>query len=118
MFCKCQLCVFFPEPQLGDFLVLWSRCAAEQMRQLHMWNNNPQAASLKDPRPFLNVLQIFIFSCFSLPDLIYCGRKLRDDQTLDFYGIQSGSTVHVLRKSWPEPDQKPGEEKGFSWGCV
>ncbi|PKU27969.1 ubiquitin-like protein 7 [Limosa lapponica baueri] len=44
-------------------------------------------------------------------DLIYCGRKLRDDQTLDFYGIQSGSTVHVLRKSWPEPDQKPGEEE-------
>ncbi|KFQ43582.1 Ubiquitin-like 7, partial [Tyto alba] len=42
-----------------------------------------------------------------LLDLIYCGRKLRDDQTLDFYGIQSGSTVHVLRKSWPEPDQKP-----------
>lgn len=84
-----------------------------------MWNNNPQAASLKDHRPFLNVLQIFIFSRFSLPDLIYCGRKLRDDQTLDFYGIQSGSTVHVLRKSWPEPDQKPGEEKkGFSWGCV
>ncbi|XP_077601933.1 ubiquitin-like protein 7 isoform X2 [Crocuta crocuta] len=40
-------------------------------------------------------------------DLIYCGRKLKDDQTLDFYGIQPGSTVHVLRKSWPEPDQKP-----------
>ncbi|XP_047652062.1 ubiquitin-like protein 7 isoform X3 [Phacochoerus africanus] len=43
-----------------------------------------------------------------LIDLIYCGRKLKDDQTLDFYGIQPGSTVHVLRKSWPEPDQKPG----------
>lgn len=50
-------------------------------------------------------LQVFV-----PPDLIYCGRKLRDDQTLDFYGIQSGSTIHVLRKSWPEPDQKPGEE--------
>ncbi|XP_030042848.1 ubiquitin-like protein 7 [Microcaecilia unicolor] len=42
-----------------------------------------------------------------LIDLIYCGRKLKDDQTLDFYGIQPGSTVHVLRKSWPEPEQKP-----------
>ncbi|XP_074153108.1 ubiquitin-like protein 7 isoform X5 [Sminthopsis crassicaudata] len=41
-----------------------------------------------------------------LIDLIYCGRKLKDEQTLDFYGIQPGSTVHVLRKSWPEPDQK------------
>ncbi|XP_007445248.1 ubiquitin-like protein 7 isoform X1 [Python bivittatus] len=40
-------------------------------------------------------------------DLIYCGRKLRDEQTLEFYGIQSGSTIHVLRKSWPEPEQKP-----------
>lgn len=44
-----------------------------------------------------------------LLDLIYCGRKLKDDQTLGFYGILPGSTVHVLRKSWPEPDQKPGE---------
>lgn len=48
-------------------------------------------------------------SSFFFLDLIYCGRKLKDDQTLDFYGIQPGSTVHVLRKSWPEPDQKPGE---------
>ncbi|CAK6449402.1 unnamed protein product [Pipistrellus nathusii] len=42
-----------------------------------------------------------------LIDLIYGGRKLKDDQTLDFYSIQPGSTIHVLRKSWPEPDQKP-----------
>lgn len=62
---------------------------------------------LKDHKPFSGVLYAFI--CFI--DLIYCGRKLRDDQTLDFYGIQSGSTVHVLRKSWPEPDQKPGGEE-------
>ncbi|XP_026565610.1 ubiquitin-like protein 7 [Pseudonaja textilis] len=40
-------------------------------------------------------------------DLIYCGRKLRDEQTLEFYGIQSGSTIHVFRKAWPEPEQKP-----------
>ncbi|KAL8163081.1 UNVERIFIED_CONTAM: Ubiquitin-like protein 7 [Gekko kuhli] len=40
-------------------------------------------------------------------DLIYCGWKLQDDQTLGFYGIQSSSTVHVLCKSWPEPDQNP-----------
>ncbi|XP_064421897.1 ubiquitin-like protein 7a isoform X2 [Latimeria chalumnae] len=42
-----------------------------------------------------------------LIELIYCGRKLKDEQTLDFYGIQPGSTIHVLRKSWPEPEQKP-----------
>ncbi|KAM4748584.1 ubiquitin-like protein 7 [Rhinophrynus dorsalis] len=48
----------------------------------------------------------------SLPDpelieLIHCGRRLRDDQTLEFYGVQSGSTVHILRKAWPEPPPRP-----------
>ncbi|XP_051898666.1 ubiquitin-like protein 7a [Pristis pectinata] len=42
-----------------------------------------------------------------LIELVYCGRKLKDEQTLDFYGIQGGSTIHVLKKSWPEPEQKP-----------
>ncbi|XP_078388507.1 ubiquitin-like protein 7 [Cetorhinus maximus] len=41
-----------------------------------------------------------------LMELVYCGRKLKDEQTLDFYGIQAGSTIHVLKKSWPEPEQK------------
>ncbi|XP_069078309.1 ubiquitin-like protein 7 isoform X2 [Pleurodeles waltl] len=40
-----------------------------------------------------------------LIELVYCGRKLKDAQTLDFYGIQPGSTIHVLRKSWPEPEE-------------
>jgi hypothetical protein len=34
-----------------------------------------------------------------LIDLIHCGQKLKDAQTPDFYGIQPGSTVHVLHKS-------------------
>lgn len=42
-----------------------------------------------------------------LIELVYCGRKLRDELTLDSYGIQSGSTVHILRKSWPEPVIQP-----------
>ena len=68
--------------------------------------------SLMSPQPVKQVFTcvlstLTILNCF--PDLIYCGRKLRDDQTLEFYGIQSGSTVHVLRKSWPEPEQKPGK---------
>lgn len=53
--------------------------------------------------------RLFVCLFVFFVDLIYCGRKLKDDQTLDFYGIQPGSTVHVLRKSWPEPDQKPGK---------
>ncbi|XP_075437374.1 ubiquitin-like protein 7 isoform X2 [Ascaphus truei] len=42
-----------------------------------------------------------------LIDLIYCGRRLRDDQTLEFYGVQSGSTVHILRRAWAEPAPRP-----------
>ncbi|XP_012993352.1 ubiquitin-like protein 7 isoform X2 [Esox lucius] len=48
----------------------------------------------------------------SLPDpehieLIHCGRKLNDDLTLDSCGIQPGSTLHILKKSWPEPEIRP-----------
>ncbi|KAL2093390.1 hypothetical protein ACEWY4_010702 [Coilia grayii] len=39
-----------------------------------------------------------------LIDLVYCGRKLKDDLTLDSYGIESGSTVHILRRAWPETE--------------
>ncbi|XP_073475162.1 ubiquitin-like protein 7 [Aquarana catesbeiana] len=42
-----------------------------------------------------------------LIDLVHCGRRLRDDQTLEFYGVQSGSTVHILRRAWPEPAPRP-----------
>uniref|UniRef100_A0A672S7L9 Ubiquitin-like protein 7 n=1 Tax=Sinocyclocheilus grahami TaxID=75366 RepID=A0A672S7L9_SINGR len=42
-----------------------------------------------------------------LIELVYCGRKLKDDLTLESYGIQSGSTVHILRKCWPEPEIHP-----------
>ncbi|XP_061621654.1 ubiquitin-like protein 7 isoform X2 [Phyllopteryx taeniolatus] len=45
----------------------------------------------------------------SIPDpdlieLVHCGRKLKDDFTLDACGIQPGSTLHVLKKTWPEPE--------------
>ncbi|TNM90341.1 hypothetical protein fugu_002630 [Takifugu bimaculatus] len=45
----------------------------------------------------------------SIPDpdlieLVHCGRKLKDDLTLDACGILSGSTIHVLKKTWPETE--------------
>ncbi|XP_068594744.1 ubiquitin-like protein 7 [Brachionichthys hirsutus] len=48
----------------------------------------------------------------SLPDpelieLVHCGRKLKDDLTLDASGIRSGSTIHILKKTWPEPESRP-----------
>ncbi|XP_030621922.1 ubiquitin-like protein 7 [Chanos chanos] len=42
-----------------------------------------------------------------LIDLVHCGCKLKDDLTLDSYGIKSGSTLHILKKSWPEPMVTP-----------
>ncbi|KPP69700.1 ubiquitin-like protein 7-like [Scleropages formosus] len=42
-----------------------------------------------------------------LIELVYCGRKLKDELTLDSYGILPGSTVHILKKSWPEPEVHP-----------
>ncbi|XP_070829132.1 ubiquitin-like protein 7b [Chaetodon trifascialis] len=48
----------------------------------------------------------------SIPDpelieLVHCGRKLKDDLTLDACGIQPGSTVHILKKTWAEPESCP-----------
>uniref|UniRef100_A0A8C7SXG5 Ubiquitin-like protein 7 n=1 Tax=Oncorhynchus mykiss TaxID=8022 RepID=A0A8C7SXG5_ONCMY len=48
----------------------------------------------------------------SLPDpelieLVHCGRKLKDDLTLDSCGIQPGSTLHILKRTWPEPEINP-----------
>ncbi|XP_007537050.1 ubiquitin-like protein 7 [Erinaceus europaeus] len=76
-----------PETELGDDAL--GGCSVSFLKQL-------VAAKLQESVPDPELI-----------DLIYCGRKLKDDQTLDFYGILPGSTVHVLRKSWPEPDQKP-----------
>ncbi|XP_043120712.1 ubiquitin-like protein 7b isoform X2 [Puntigrus tetrazona] len=42
-----------------------------------------------------------------LIDFVHCGCVLKDDLTLDFYGIKSGSTLHIIKKTWPEPDIKP-----------
>ncbi|XP_072551069.1 ubiquitin-like protein 7b [Salminus brasiliensis] len=42
-----------------------------------------------------------------LMELVHCGCKLKDDLTLDSYEIKSGSTLHILKKAWPEPDVKP-----------
>ncbi|CAG5852806.1 unnamed protein product [Menidia menidia] len=48
----------------------------------------------------------------SIPDpelieLVHCGRKLKDELTLDACGVQSGSTLHILKKMWAEPESNP-----------
>uniref|UniRef100_A0A8C4EUH3 Ubiquitin-like protein 7 n=1 Tax=Dicentrarchus labrax TaxID=13489 RepID=A0A8C4EUH3_DICLA len=42
-----------------------------------------------------------------LIELVHCGRKLKDDLTLDACGIQPGSTLHIVKKTWPEPESSP-----------
>ncbi|KAM4596183.1 ubiquitin-like protein 7 [Fundulus diaphanus] len=42
-----------------------------------------------------------------LIELVHCGRKLKDELTLDAYGVQPGSTLHILKKTWPEPEGNP-----------
>lgn len=48
-----------------------------------------------------------MFSCL-WSELVHCGRKLKDELTLDASGIQPGSTVHILKKTWPEPESNAG----------
>lgn len=43
-----------------------------------------------------------------IPELVHCGRKLKDELTLDACGILSGATIHILKKTWPEPESSPG----------
>ncbi|CAG03172.1 unnamed protein product, partial [Tetraodon nigroviridis] len=42
-----------------------------------------------------------------LIELVHCGRKLKDDLTLDACGILSGSTIHILKETWPDPESSP-----------
>ncbi|XP_028812229.1 ubiquitin-like protein 7b [Denticeps clupeoides] len=76
----------FPETEPGDVSPGAYRVAA--LKQL-------VAAQLSDSIPDPELIE-----------LVHCGRKLNDEQTLDFYGIRPGSTLHILRKSWPEPEVK------------
>ncbi|XP_064170096.1 ubiquitin-like protein 7a isoform X2 [Anguilla rostrata] len=77
----------FPETEPGDVTPGGYRVAT--LKQL-------VAAQLPDSVPDPDFIE-----------LVYCGRKLKDDLTLDSYGIQPGSTVHILKKYWPEPEVKP-----------
>ncbi|XP_066557755.1 ubiquitin-like protein 7b [Amia ocellicauda] len=76
----------FPEPEPGEMAPGGYRVAT--LKQL-------VAAQLPDYIPDPELIE-----------LVYCGRRLKDEQTLEFYGIRPGSTVHILKKSWPEPEVK------------
>lgn len=104
---------YFPEMMPGDVLPGEYRVAT--LKQL-------VAAQLPDSIPDPDLIGWFTHesvwpldfgsnqserSCL-ISELVHCGRKLKDDLTLDACGILSGSTIHVLKKTWPEPESTPG----------
>lgn len=58
---------------------------------------------------FLLLIIIIVIVVLINLELVHCGCKLKDDLTLDSYGIKSGSTLHILKKVLPEPEEEPGE---------
>lgn len=86
-----QLPDSIPDPDLIGPLHLWRSCRS-------MYYSRQRC------KPSLN-----LFACFVLvSELVHCGRKLKDDLTLDACGIQSGATIHILKRTWPEPESSPG----------
>lgn len=57
---------------------------------------------------YCQLRSVFVCRCFRVSELVYCGRKLKDELTLESYGVLPGSTVHILKKCWPEPEGHPG----------
>lgn len=51
---------------------------------------------------------LYITSPSTVADFVHCGCLLKDDLPLDFYGIKCGSTLHVIKRMWPEPEVKSG----------
>ena len=57
----------------------------------------------------MNIEESILFLCYCI-DLVYAGRCLQDDNSLEWYGVQSGATVLVLKKVVKDvsPCSKPG----------
>ncbi|XP_041465223.1 ubiquitin-like protein 7 isoform X1 [Lytechinus variegatus] len=52
-----------------------------------------------------------VSNVFDIPstdiNLVYCGKLMKDAETLSGCGVKAGCTVHILRKKLPEPEVKP-----------
>lgn len=77
----------FPDPEPGDV-----HPGGYQVSTLKQLISVQLSDSLPDP---------------DLIDFVHCGCVLKDDLTLDSYGIKSGSTLHIIKKTWPEPEIQP-----------
>lgn len=98
-----QLADSIPDPELIGLL----------QHQWQKWNTTLFCQLRPRITLVCGVLVCIIRHCYlsllmSSPELVHCGRKLKDDLTLDACGIRSGSTLHILKKTWPEPESSPG----------
>lgn len=41
-------------------------------------------------------------------DLVYCGKLLKDESTLEESGVKPGSTIHILKLKLAEEEPKLG----------
>lgn len=54
-----------------------------------------------------------IFFLYFISELIYCGKKLLDDQKLESVGLKAGATVFALKKYVTEKDDSIGKHNTF-----
>ena len=55
-----------------------------------------------------SVFKSLKFYCIFFIDLLYCGQLLKDDSSLESYGLKAGCTLHILTRH----KQKAVESKG------
>jgi len=54
-----------------------------------------------------------LFFPYFISELIYCGKKLLDDQQLESVGLKAGATVFALKKYVTEKDDSIGKHNTF-----
>lgn len=62
---------------------------------------------------FLIMNSFIIFFLYFISELIYCGKKLLDDQKLESVGLKAGATVFALKKYVTEKDDSIGRHNTF-----
>ncbi|XP_013389261.1 ubiquitin-like protein 7 [Lingula anatina] len=91
---------------MATTIVLCDRCTVGKTKRIKL-----DSINLSDN---VGKLRIAASQKTNLPkeqiELIYCGRCLQDDETLESYGVKPGTTVHALKKTNIEDNEQPLEK--------
>ncbi|XP_013384155.1 ubiquitin-like protein 7 [Lingula anatina] len=91
---------------MATTIVLCDRCTVGKTKRIKL-----DSINLNDN---VGKLRIAASQKTNLPkeqiELIYCGRCLQDDETLESYGVKPGTTVHALKKTNIEDNEQPLEK--------